>query len=208
MRKKNSMETKASEAHASRRLSSAQRRRQLLDTALSIVREEGADSLTLGHLAKRAGVSKPVVYDHFGTRSVLLIELYKSIDTQQSEALRTALASGTRSVKGTAKLLASTYIHCSATTDGDWQAVGAALAGSKEKDAVYQELLDGYVRLFALVLQPHAALPPEELERRCAALIGAGEALSTSMVRGTCTEAQAAETFAALILGSLRSTQR
>ena len=55
------------------RLSSASRRRQLLAVALSIVREEGADRLTLGHLAQRAGVSKPVAYDHFGTRSGLLI---------------------------------------------------------------------------------------------------------------------------------------
>ncbi|MFC7557085.1 TetR/AcrR family transcriptional regulator [Pseudoroseomonas wenyumeiae] len=57
-----------------RRFSKAERRRQLLDTALLIVREEGADRLTLGHLAARAGVSKPVAYDHFGTRSGLLIE--------------------------------------------------------------------------------------------------------------------------------------
>ena len=53
---------------ASRRLSKAERRQQLLDTALRIVREEGADRLTLGHLAIRAGVSKPVTYEHFGTR--------------------------------------------------------------------------------------------------------------------------------------------
>ena len=45
------------ERSASRRLSKAERRRQLLDTALVIVREEGADRLTLGHLAARAGVS-------------------------------------------------------------------------------------------------------------------------------------------------------
>jgi AcrR family transcriptional regulator len=42
------------------RLSKAERRQQLLDTALAIVREEGADRLTLGHLAARAGVSKPI----------------------------------------------------------------------------------------------------------------------------------------------------
>ena len=79
---------------ATRRLSNAERRRQLLDTALVIVREEGADRLTLGHLAARAGVSKPVAYDHFGTRSGLLIELYRSIDAEQANALRVALADG------------------------------------------------------------------------------------------------------------------
>lgn len=186
------------------RLPKAQRRRQLLDTALQIVRDEGADRLTLGHLAERAGVSKPIAYDHFGTRSGLLIELYKSIDAEHADALRAALATGRRNLKDTAELLASAYVHCSAETSGEWQAIGAALAGSQDKDAVYQQLLDGYVQLFAAALQPHTTLPRAELTRRCIGLIGAGEALSAAMVRGHCGEADAAASFAALILGSLR----
>ncbi|WP_413733412.1 TetR/AcrR family transcriptional regulator [Sodalis sp. RH21] len=57
---------------SSGRLSKAERRRQLLDTVLVIIREEGADRLTLGHLAVRAGVSKPITYEHFNTRAGLL----------------------------------------------------------------------------------------------------------------------------------------
>ncbi|WP_413739026.1 TetR/AcrR family transcriptional regulator [Sodalis sp. RH21] len=189
----------------SRRLSKAQRKRQLLDTALAIVREEGADRLTLGHLAARAGVSKPVAYDHFGTRSGLLIELYKSIDIEQANALRAALTSGERSMEDMAAVLAAAYIHCAANTSGEWHAVGAALAGSGEMEAVYQELIDGYVQLFASVLKPYVTLPPGELERRCIGLVGAGEALSAAMVRGSHRESEAAETFAALIEGGLRA---
>lgn len=186
------------------RLPKAQRRRQLMDTALQIVRDEGADRLTLGYLAERAGVSKPIAYDHFGTRSGLLIELYKSIDAEHADALRAALAAGHRSLEDTAQLLASAYVHCSAETSGEWQAIGAALAGSQEKEAVYQQLLDGYVQLFAAALKPHTALPRAELVRRCVGLIGAGEALSAAMVRGQCREAEAAAAFAALILGGLQ----
>ena len=189
---------------ASRRLSKAARRRQLLDTARRIVRDEGADRLTLGHLAACAGVSKPVAYDHFGTRSGLLIELYRAIDTEQANALRNALTTGGRGLEETAEALAAAYIHCSADTSGEWHAVGAALAGSQEKGAVYEELLDGSVRLFATVLQPHSPLPPAELERRCVGLVGAGEALSAAMVRGDCGETESAAAFAALIRGGLR----
>lgn len=186
-----------------RRLSKTERRRQLLDTAIKIVREEGADSLTLGHLAKRAGISKPVAYEHFGTRSTLLIELYRLIDAEQVNALRAALATDERSFAETAEVLASTYIHCYADTSGEWHAVGAALAGSEEKEAVYQELLDGYVQLFATLLKPHSTLPASVLEQRCIGLIGAGEALSAAMVRGNCSEAEATQTFIALIQGGL-----
>lgn len=193
------------EKAASRRLPRAGRRRQLLDTALLIVREEGADRLTLGHLAERAGVSKPVVYDHFGTRSGLLIELYKSMDIEQANALRDALTIGEQSFEEIVRVLAAAYIHCAANTSGEWRAVGAALAGSEEMDAVYQELIDGYVELFATVLKPYVTLSSGVLERRCVGLVGAGEALSAAMVRGKHSEAETAETFASLIKGGLRA---
>ncbi|MEU9889198.1 TetR/AcrR family transcriptional regulator [Sphaerisporangium sp. NPDC051011] len=189
---------------APRRLSKAERRRQLLETALLIVREEGVDRLSLARLAARAGVSKPVAYDHFGTRSELLIELYRSIDREQQNTLRNALTPGERGLDETAEILAAAYVRCSADTGGEWHAVGAALGGSAEKDAVYQELLEDSVQLFATVLEPHSALSSAELQRRCAGLVGAGEALSGLMVRGGCSEAEAAETFTSLIKGGLR----
>lgn len=190
---------------ASRRLSGAARRRQLLDTALLIVREEGADRLTLGHLAARAGVSKPVAYDHFGTRSGLLIELYRWIDTEKVDAFRDAMISGERSFDETVEALAATYIRCAADTTGEFHAVGAALAGSQEKAAVLQELLDNSVRMFVTVLKPHSGVSTAELERRCVGLVGAGEALSTAMARGRCTEAEAIEAFTSLIRGGARA---
>lgn len=188
---------------ASRRLSKAERRQQLLDTALRIVREEGADRLTLGHLAIRAGVSKPVTYEHFGTRSGLLIELYRAMDEQQVTALRQVLAEGRLDAEGMANVLATTYLQCASDTNGEWHAVGAALAGSAEKDAVLRDLLDGYVQLFASALAPYTQAPATQLACRCEGIIGAGEALSAAMVRGRCTEAEAVAALVALIRGAL-----
>lgn len=189
----------------SRRLSGAERRRQLLDTALLIVRKEGADRLTLGHLAVRAGVSKPVAYDHFGTRSGLLIELYRWIDMERVNAFRNAMTTSERSFEEGVVVLAAAYIHCAADKTDEFHAVGAALAGSEDKAAVFQELLDNSVQMFVSVLKPHSTLPAAELERRCIGLVGAGEALSAALVRGNLGEAEAAGVFASLIKGGLRS---
>ena len=189
----------------SRRLSGAERRSQLLDTALLIVREEGADRLTLGHLAARAGVSKPVAYDHFGTRSGLLIELYRWIDTERVDAFEKSMAAEKRGAEETIKLLAAAYIDCAADTNGEFRAVGAALAGSEEKAVVFQELLDHSVGMFVSVLTPHSAAPTPALERRCVGLVGAGEALSAAMTRGVCSRDDAVEAFASLIEGGLRA---
>lgn len=187
-----------------RRLSKAERWRQLLDTALLIVREEGADCLTLGHLAVRAGVSKPVVYDHFGTRSGLLIALYKWIDTERVNAFRDAMSSTELNLEETAQVLASAYIQCAADNTDEFYAVGAALAGSGEKAAVFQELLDNCVQMFVTVLKPHSAMPADELERRCTGLVGAGEALAGTLVRGRHGKDEVTGAFASLIQGALR----
>lgn len=194
-------------SRVSRRLSKAGRRQQLLDTALLIIREEGADRLTLGHLAARAGVSKPVAYDHFGTRSGLLIELYRNIDTTRVRAFQDAMAAQDQSVEKTARALADAYITCAADTSDEFHAIGAALAGSAEKAAVFQELLDQNVEMYVAVLKPHSRLQLPELERRCIGLVGAGEALSAALVRGTCREQAAVDAFAALIEGALSVSQ-
>ena len=75
----------------SKKMPKAERRAQLLETAREIVRESGTDALSLGSLAERAGVSKPITYNHFGTRAGLLIALYREINEQQVRATQEAL---------------------------------------------------------------------------------------------------------------------
>jgi len=182
-----------------RRLSKADRRRQLLVAALDVIREEGADNLTLGHLAVRAGVSKPVVYDHFGTRSGLLIELYRWIDTERVEAFRLTMASAGKDRDETIASLADAYIRCAADLTGEFYLVGAALAGSPEKAEVYAELLDQSVAMFVSVLRPFNRLTGPAATRLCVGLVGAGEGLSAATVRGKLTEADAIATFRDII---------
>ncbi|RZT94590.1 TetR family transcriptional regulator [Advenella incenata] len=188
---------------AASRLPKEARRQQLLATALLIIRDEGADRLTLGNLAIRAGVSKPVVYEHFGTRSGLLIELYRWIDTERVSAFQAAMAAETRGQEETIRLLATTYIHCATDITDDFHTVGAALAGSQEKAAVFQELLNNVIMMFVAVLKPFDNLPAGELEKRCIGFVGAGEALSSALVRGTLDAREAEAVFASLITGGM-----
>ncbi|WP_320200781.1 TetR/AcrR family transcriptional regulator (plasmid) [Agrobacterium sp. rho-13.3] len=181
------------------RLSKPERRQQLLETARLIVREEGADRLTLGHLAVRAGVSKPVTYEHFETRTGLLIELYRWIDTERITAFRTLMAQDKRPARETVAALAKTYLACGTDQGDEFHAVGAALAGSEEKAGVYQELVDAVIEMFVEVLRPHSSLRPESLALASAALVAAGDALTTAVTRGNCSAAEAEEVFSVLI---------
>ena len=95
------------------RMTRANRRRQLLDLAWTLVREEGADALTLGRLADVAGVTKPVVYDHFSTRAGLVVAMFEEYDAEQSAALDAAVAEvGDGGVVDTARAIAVSYVDC------------------------------------------------------------------------------------------------
>ncbi len=48
------------------RMTGVQRRTQLLDVARSLFAEKGFEATSIEEIAARAGVSKPVVYEHFG----------------------------------------------------------------------------------------------------------------------------------------------
>ena len=75
-----------------RRMTREARARQLLEVSWSLINDEGTDALTLGRLAEAAGVTKPVVYDHFGTRNGLLAALYEDFDIRQTALFDTAVA--------------------------------------------------------------------------------------------------------------------
>jgi AcrR family transcriptional regulator len=53
------------------RMTGAQRREQLLDVGKALFAERGYDGTSVEEIALRAGVSKPVVYEHFGGKEGL-----------------------------------------------------------------------------------------------------------------------------------------
>lgn len=53
-------------ASKKQRMTAIQRREQLIGVARSIFAEKGYDATSVEEIAKRAGVTKPIVYEHFG----------------------------------------------------------------------------------------------------------------------------------------------
>src|ERR1700712_5613704 len=54
------------------RMAPAQRREQLLDAALEVVLEQGYSGVSIEAIARAAGVTRPVIYDHFPNLGRLL----------------------------------------------------------------------------------------------------------------------------------------
>jgi AcrR family transcriptional regulator len=81
-----------------RRLTADQRRRQLFDVALELFAERGYRATTMDDIAEAAGVTKPLLYQHFSSKRALYLELADTVARRMLEeiAAATSTASGPR----------------------------------------------------------------------------------------------------------------
>ncbi|GID08225.1 transcriptional regulator [Pseudomonas sp. 008] len=188
-------------------MSREERLRQLLDVAWQLVREEGTDALTLGRLAEQAGVTKPVVYDHFTTRPGLLAVLYQEFDARQTALMDTALETSEPTLASKAMVIASSYVDCVLLQGREIPGVIAALTSSPELEKIKREYEAIFMGKCHNALLPFAGtgdIAPASLR----AMLGAAEALSHAAATGEITAEQAQdelfETIVAMVERSAR----
>ncbi len=81
--------------HPHRRVPRELRRRHLLELATALFAERGLEAASMDELASRAGVSKPVIYDQFGSKEGLLVAVIDEMGIELNDAVRTAVAGRT-----------------------------------------------------------------------------------------------------------------
>ncbi|MDA5488822.1 TetR/AcrR family transcriptional regulator [Yersinia kristensenii] len=193
------------------RLSREERYQQLMATAWQLVREEGTEALTLGRLAERAGVTKPVVYDHFGTRAGLFAELYQDFDRRQNARMNDAIAQCEPTLTAIATVMASSYIDCVLTQGQEIPGVIAALKGTPELDDMKREYSKTYIHSCRNILAPYTKESVIS-DASLWALLGAAEGLSYSAASGEITAEQAKselfELIVAIVERSISQTSR
>jgi AcrR family transcriptional regulator len=65
-------------AAARQRLTKDERRTRILDAAAQVFADRGYEPATLDEIAEAAGISKPVIYDHFSSKKELHVSLIES----------------------------------------------------------------------------------------------------------------------------------
>lgn len=197
-----------SPAQPRKRLSREDRLRQLLDVAWQIIRAEGTDALTLGYLAEKAGVTKPVVYDHFVTRAGLLAALYRDFDARQTVEMDAAIAECEPTLVGTASVIAKAYVDCVMFQGTEIPGIIAALASTPELEKIKREYEAIFLEKCRRDLAPYAngGLITAAALR---AMLGAAEALSHAAANGEISAEDAInELFATIIAMVERATVR
>jgi AcrR family transcriptional regulator len=74
------------------RLPAARRRRQLLDTALAVFADRGFHGTAMNDIAEAAGVTKPVLYQHFRSKRELYGEVLDDVGGRLEETIAKAAA--------------------------------------------------------------------------------------------------------------------
>lgn len=74
------------------RLPAPRRRRQLLDVALEVFAAGGFHATSMDDVAEAAGVTKPVLYQHFRSKRALYLELLDDVGGQLLDAITKAVA--------------------------------------------------------------------------------------------------------------------
>jgi AcrR family transcriptional regulator len=75
----------------STRLPAAERREQLLSVALEVFARHGFDGSSMNEVADRAGVTKPVLYQHFASKRELYLSLLDEVGGRLSRAIASAV---------------------------------------------------------------------------------------------------------------------
>ena len=82
-------------AGAKRRMRGPERRAQLLAVARRVFGKAGFHGVSMDDVAKEAGVTKPILYDHFNSKEELYVALLDADASSLEERVRTALQAPT-----------------------------------------------------------------------------------------------------------------
>jgi AcrR family transcriptional regulator len=167
---------------ARRRLAPEVRRRQVLDAAIAVFSEEGLHGASMDAIAARAGVSKPSVYAHGGTKD----ELFAACLDREASRLVTAMTAavgpgvtttGPDDAQGRLYRALRAFFHAVTTHRQGWtvlyrQASAGEFAG--RVDAARR----GIVRRAAELLAPELGGSVTAAEPVAHTLVGAAEGLT------------------------------
>ncbi len=112
----------------------AQRREQLIDAALSVILEQGYSGVSIEAVARTAGVTRPVVYDHFPNLGRLLHALVEREERYALEQLE-AVVPDTPGTHDPAELLVAgvrRFLEAVASRPATWRIILLPLDGTPE----------------------------------------------------------------------------
>lgn len=177
------------------RMPRTERRAQLLEVALAVFVEQGYHAASMDEIADRAGVSKPVLYQHFPGKLELYLALLETSCAEVVEGVREALASTTDNRKRVQATMALWYDYVA----DQGAAFRLVFESDLTSDPAVRRLVDGVIEdsaaAIAEVIREDTGLPGTAAHQLAVSLVGMGHVGARTWLdtRSTLSKEQAVE---------------
>jgi AcrR family transcriptional regulator len=169
------MSTVDDTARRAGRLPRTARRRQLLDAALAVFTTQGYHAAAMDDIAEKAGVSKPVLYQHFPGKRELYLALLDESAESLLDAVRAALAS-THDNKLRVRATMSAYYHYVEDTTGAFRLIFESdFTGEPDVRERVESVGRQCAEMISAVIAEDTGLPEPECRLLGAALAGVAQ---------------------------------
>jgi AcrR family transcriptional regulator len=154
------------------RLPRSARRRQLLGAALEIFVAQGYHAAAMDDIAERAGVSKPVLYQHFPSK----LELYLALLDEHAEAMVSAVREALASTTDNKQRVEATIAAYFRFVDEDGGAFRLVFESDLTNQEAVRDRVDGVTARCAdaisEVIREDAGMPAEQAKLLAVGLTG------------------------------------
>jgi AcrR family transcriptional regulator len=175
---------KAVESSRAARLPRDQRRAQLLDAAKDVFTSKGYHAAAMDDIAEAAGVSKPVLYQHFPSKLDLYLALLDSSCERLVEIVTDALASTDHNADRVVATMGAFYEFVSSSA-GEFRFVFESdLTGDGRVQQRLWRVNDEIADAIAAVISEDTALPGAESKLLAISLVGIAQVSARYWVSG------------------------
>ncbi len=162
-----------------RRMSRADRERQMLDVAERVFGEQGYQATSMDEIAERCGVSKPMLYEYFGSKDGLLLACISRSKAELLDVTQKAMAGATDPEDVMWRGMVAYFGFIDAHSRSFAMLLREPFAASPEAVEAVEATRRQQSTLIAGVLATFApAAPPEAVEAFTEIIIGASERLA------------------------------
>jgi len=162
------------------RLPAEQRRRQILDVAGPVFADRGFSATTMDDVAAAAGVTKPVLYQHFPSKRALFSEMLDDMGHELLTELATATSRAATGRERVERGFAAYFRFVAGHRTSFRVLFGAAARNDPDFAAIVERVLDDVADVVASLIDIDAA--GEHRRVLAHAIIGIAEATSRSAI--------------------------
>jgi AcrR family transcriptional regulator len=162
------------------RLTAAARREQLLDVALDVFSSNGFHNTSMNEVAEAAGVTKPVLYQHFASKR----ELYLALLQEEGARLLAAITDATRAAESPRTQVEQGFAAYFRWVADDRDAFVLLFGSGARRDEVFAEEVRRVEDAIASAVAPliQADIDADHQEALAYALVGLSEGTARHLV--------------------------